>query len=94
MDRQRWLMFGVLLILLGFQFRLVQSFALNSQTTRALAKITQQAPLADNSSMTNMLIDVASSPSKTVTPPRWIGVALIAIGSVMTLQSFAMPRTS
>jgi hypothetical protein len=92
MDRQRWLLFGVLLILLGFQFRMVQSFSLNENATRVLAKVTQQTPMADSSGMTNVYMNVAPNPSKTITPPRWIGVAMIAIGSVMTLQSFAMPR--
>ena len=35
-DRNRYFMFGVILFLLGLQFRLVDSFVLNENSTRAL----------------------------------------------------------
>jgi hypothetical protein len=31
-------------------------------------------------------------PTKRVEPPRWIGLALAAVGSVLSLHAIAMPK--
>lgn len=91
MNRNRYFLIGVLLILLGCQFRLVQSVVLNEPTTRALARVTHQKPVASSDMMSAFLMDV-SRPTKQISPPRWLGLASIAVGAVLTLHSIAMPR--
>jgi len=86
-------MAGMLLVMLGIQFRLVQSFVLNEPTTRAIAKITKQSPVASNApSMTSFLLQVYPSPKKKVEPPRWLGLAMVAVGAVVALHAIAMPK--
>ncbi len=91
--RARYFMVGILLILLGIQFRKVESVTLSEQTTRVLAKMTKQAPVASNApTMTSFLMQVHPNPKKRVAPPRWLGLALVAVGAVFSLHAMAMPR--
>lgn len=89
--RNRYFLSGILLLLLGIQFRMVDSFVLNETTTKVLAKVTRTKTVADNSMFGGLIRSVAPAPTKRVTPPRWFGLALIAIGSVVCFHSFAIP---
>ena len=92
MTRNRVFLLGVLLILLGIQFRMVESFVLNEPATRALARVTRNTPVASNDFMSTMMLQVHPKPTKRVAPPRWLGLAMIAVGTVVALHAFAMPR--
>jgi LPS O-antigen subunit length determinant protein (WzzB/FepE family) len=92
MTRNRYFLIGILLILLGIQFRMVESFVLNAPTTRALAKMTKNTPVADNNFMSTVLLQVYPTPTKRVSPPRWLGLAMIAIGAVVVLHAISMPK--
>ena len=92
MTRNRCFLLGVLLILLGIQFRMIDSFVLNTPATRAIARVTKGTPVASNDSLSNFLMDVHPKPTKRITPPRWIGLAMIAVGAVVSLHAVAMPR--
>lgn len=93
LTRNRCFLLGVLLILFGIQFRMVESFVLNEQATRALAKVSRQSSVASRDSLNSFLLQVHPKPTKRVTPPRWLGLACIAVGSVLTLHAVAMPKT-
>ncbi len=91
--RNRYFMAGTLLVLLGIQFRMVQSFVLNESTTRTLAKVSKQTQVtSSNDTMTSFLMQVHPSPKKRVEPPRWLGLAMVAVGAVFALHAMAMPR--
>jgi len=91
--RNRYFMAGILLVMLGIQFRMVQSFVLNEPTTRTLSRITSQSPIASNTpSMASFLMQVYPSPRKSIEPPRWLGLAMVAIGVVISLHAMAMPK--
>ncbi len=91
--RNRYFMAGMLLVFLGIQFRMVQSFVLNEPTTRALANITKQNPVASSTpSMSTFLMQVYPNPRKRFEPPRWLGLAMVAVGAVVALHAMAMPR--
>lgn len=92
MYRNRYFLLGILLILLGIQFRMVDSFVLNERATRALARVTKSGPVAENVSMTSFMMFVHPKPMKRVQPPRWLGLAMIAMGSVVSLHAMAIPR--
>lgn len=93
-NRNHLFMVGTLLILLGVQFRMVQSFVLNEPTTRTLIKLSQKAPAAvtNNSSLDSFLAQVVPNPKKRIEPPRWLGLAMVAVGAVVSLHALAMPR--
>jgi hypothetical protein len=94
--RNRYFMAGMLLILLGIQFRLVHSFVLNEPATRTLIKLSKNGPVAANntSPLNTLFMQVAPSPKKQVVPPRWLGLAMVAAGVVISLHAMAMPRTN
>ena len=92
MNRNRYFLLGVLLILFGVQFRMIDSFVLNEPTTRVLARVTKTTPVASNASLGNLIMQVHPKPTKRISPPRWLGLAMIAVGSVVSLHAVAMPR--
>jgi hypothetical protein len=90
--RNRYFLFGILLILLGLQFRRVESFVLNEQSTRFVAKMTG-TPIVDNSTTLGAIFEpVTPAPKKRIKPPRWLGLSMIAIGVVVTFHAFAIPK--
>ncbi|MEO1528491.1 MAG: hypothetical protein AAFX06_23965 [Planctomycetota bacterium] len=90
--RNRYFFVGVLLVLLGLQFRRIESFVLNEPTTRFVAKMANK-PIVDNSTTIGSLFEPVTPPiRKRVTPPRWLGLSLLAVGGVMTLHALSIPR--
>ena len=71
--RNRYFLLGILLVLLGIQFRMVESFVLNERATRTLARMTEGTSLADNSGMSSMISMITPRRMKRVEPPRWLG---------------------
>ncbi|MFO0923791.1 MAG: hypothetical protein U0905_15025 [Pirellulales bacterium] len=91
-DRNRYFMVGVLLFLIGIQFRMIDSFVLNESSTRALHRIAKNSQIASNNVATNMYMQVAPSPKKTVKPPNWLGWALLTVGGVISLHAMVLPK--
>ncbi|MEM8671485.1 MAG: hypothetical protein AAGG48_28455 [Planctomycetota bacterium] len=91
MYRNRYFLLGILILLLGIQFRMVESVVLNEKATRALARISKQTTVADNSGMGAMLMQVYPNPTKRVAPPRWLGLSMIAIGAVISCHALSIP---
>jgi len=91
-NRNQWFLFGLILVLLGVQFHLVNSFVLTPEVTQFLAKQSGHPVAAVNASA--QLFAPAAKPiiRKTVQPPEWLGWALLSIGSVLVLHSFGMKR--
>jgi hypothetical protein len=91
-DRNRYFMFGVILFLLGLQFRLVDSFVLNESSTRALHRFVKRSNIADSSNVaTNVYMQVAT-PKKNLRPPNWLGLVLLSVGGVMSLHALVLPK--
>jgi len=89
--RNQWFLGGLVLVMLGLQFRMVESFVLTPECTKILAKQTGHPVAAVDNSMATLVGTPALPASKTVHPPEWLGWALLSIGAVMILQSLAMP---
>ena len=93
MNRNHYFGIGLIVLLLGLQFRYVDSFQLTEDTTKFLAKrfkketVVQQTPLASLFGQANPEIM-----KKTVRPPKWLGWSLISIGSVLVVQSLGMRK--
>jgi hypothetical protein len=93
MYRNRYFLAGILLILVGIQFRMIDSFVLNESATRALARVSKRATVANNASATSMLmLSAYPNPTKRVEPPRWLGLAMIAVGSIVACHAIAIPK--
>ena len=90
-DRNRYFMIGLLVLLLGIQFRMIDSFTLNETSTRALHRVAQQSELTQPDFRRDAYMSIAN-PKKTISPPDWMGWALLTIGGVVSLHAFVLPR--
>lgn len=93
MNRNHYMAIGLILVLLGLQFRYVESLRLTPETTNFLAKRLRR----DKSSSSNPLMSILpktgpASSQKTIRPPRWLGYSLLSIGAVLIVQSLGMKR--
>ncbi len=93
-DRNRYFMIGILLFLIGIQFRMVESFVLNEASTRALARIVKNTQVASQDVGTQIYMNYHPSPKKKVRPPGWIGWALVTAGGVICMHAFVLPKNS
>lgn len=91
-DRNRYFMFGVLIFLLGIQFRMVESFVLNETSTRALARFAKGTQLAANDFSSQMYMNMNPQYKKSVKPPSWLGWALLTVGGVVCLHAMVLPK--
>ena len=86
-NRNQFFMVGIFLLLLGIQFRMVDSATLNEKTTRFLA-----ARASATTSAAASFLPTSTVPKKVVRPPQWLGWSLMSVGAVCILHSLAMKR--
>jgi hypothetical protein len=90
--RNQYFFAGLACLLIGFQFRMVESFDLTPEFTQFLAERTGH-PLASVNAATQSLTQ-AEKPlaKKNVKPPDWLGFSLLSIGAVLVLHSWGMKK--
>lgn len=94
----RFFMLGVVLLLFGIQFRMVESLVLNEKASQFIEKrIAARPKIVEPASTLPVAVDpvddwwvsdLVPKPAKqpiTVTPPKWLGWSLISVGAVMIL---------
>jgi hypothetical protein len=90
--RNQYFLAGLVLLFLGFQFRMIDSVVLTPDFTQFLAERSGH-PLAAVSVTTSALVPADKSPiKKVVHPPEWIGWFLMSCGAVLILHSLAMKK--
>jgi hypothetical protein len=90
LNRNQFFFIGVVVLLLGLQFRFVSSYVLNPEATQFLAERSGETQASAAS-----FLSLASSPvtpHKVLQPPEWLGWCLISVGSVLILHSLAMTK--
>lgn len=90
MNRPQMYMAGLVVLLLGLEFRIVDSVVLNEQTTRFMAERFDSGELATTAP--NWFAANMPLVKKSFTPPKWIGWSFLSIGGVMVLHSLVMRR--
>jgi hypothetical protein len=80
-NRNHYFLAGIVVLLLGIQLRMVDSFVLNESSTRFVAA---------QSSSGKSIFPTSNSARKVIRPPDWMGWSLMSIGSVLILHSLAM----
>jgi hypothetical protein len=91
-NRNQCFLIGLIVLYIGLQFRMVDSFVLTPEFTKILAERSGH-PVATASNTVGALVgQVATVPPKTVQPPEWTGWALISFGTVLILHSMAMKK--
>jgi hypothetical protein len=90
-NRNQWIMLGIVLLLLGLELRYVKAFVLNERTTQFVAQRLQEVELAATDAATS-LAAAAPIAKKRIEPPRWLGLALLSAGAVMTVHGLALKK--
>ena len=86
-NRNQLFLIGLILVFFGIQFRKVEAFVLNEPCSRFVEK-RLPASKGDTSSES-----VASAPQhRELRPPEWLGLCLVSVGAVLTLQALAMRK--
>lgn len=92
LNRNHYMMAGLLALLIGLQVRSVESYVLNASTTRFLAEKLGSAPNVSTSPGTSIFAANGPAARKVLQPPKWLGWALMSVGSVLVLHSLAMKK--
>lgn len=90
-NRNQWMMIGLVVLALGFQFKMVDSFVLNEKTTEIIARRLNKNDVVATTFMPSFAA-VAPASRRVINPPRWLGFMMISVGVVLCLHSLAMPR--
>jgi hypothetical protein len=92
-SRNQYYMVGLVLLLLGIQFRMIESIEVKEPIAMFFAERSDH-PLISVSAQTPLLAPVEGSTiNRMIRPPEWIGWMLISLGSVLVLHSLAMPKS-
>ena len=92
-SRNQYFLIGLVLFLLGVQFRMIDTVELTPECTQFLAQRAGRQTAAI--STTAKRLDPFSTDKgvkKTVRPPEWLGWSLMSIGAVLVLHSWAMKK--
>jgi hypothetical protein len=95
LNRNQIFMAGLVLFLLGIQLRMVEAFVLNEKATQFLAQRIQQLKgnqVASTSDLPTLFAAQSPIAKKRVEPPKWIGWALVSVGTVLILHSLALKK--
>ena len=90
-NRNQYFLVGVVLLLLGVQLRMVDTYELNAEATKILAK--QSAESETHGSFLATTAEMTGA-KKQIKPPQWIGWCLLSVGSVLILHSMGMNKPS
>jgi hypothetical protein len=94
-NRNQIFMGGLILLLLGLQLRLVDTFVLNERATQFLAQRMQQLKGTEVASAADFSTSWAAQgpiANKRVQLPPWIGYSLLSTGAVLVLYSLALKK--
>jgi hypothetical protein len=94
-NRNQVLLGGLIVLLLGIQLRVVDSFILNERATQFLAQRMQQirgTDVASAGDFSSMFAAQGPIGNKKIDVPPWIGYSLLSIGGVLVLYSLALKK--
>jgi hypothetical protein len=89
LNRNQYFFMGLVILFLGVQLRMVESYTLTQEATRFLAERSQSSSTNAVFSLTS---DMGAGPQKVIQPPEWAGWCLLSVGSVLILHSLAMKK--
>ncbi len=89
LNRNHYLFLGIILLLMGLQFRMVSSYTLTAEATRFLAERSQDS---SDGAMLQLTTDAGMGPKKVIHLPDWSGWCLLSVGGVLVLHSLVMRK--
>ena len=90
MNRNQWFMIGLILLFLGIQFRMVETYVLTPEFTQFLAERTGHPLAAVNAAAGSFSSSERPTVTKPVKPPEWLGWCVGSMGFVCILHCLAM----
>jgi hypothetical protein len=91
LNRDHFMIIGVVLLLLGVQFRYVDTYVLNEKASEFIAA-RQSEPQAMVAQGIFSLPGTAPAAFREWHPPNWLGWAGISVGAVLILHSLALKK--
>lgn len=88
LNRNHYFVIGIVLILVGIQIRMVDTYVLNESASKRFAE-KQDKTLAAGYPFMQM---APTDTRKSITPEPWVGWLVLSAGAVLTLHSMAMPK--
>jgi hypothetical protein len=93
-NRNQYLLTGLIVLALGLQLRLVDTFVLNEKATQFLAQRMQamkgnQVASAD---FPTFMASQAPVGNHRIDPPDWLGFSLLSVGGVLVLYSLVLKK--
>ncbi|MGO8688269.1 MAG: hypothetical protein ACLQLG_01430 [Thermoguttaceae bacterium] len=79
-SRNQYFLVGLLVLMVGYQFFLIDTIRLTPHVAQFLAEHTGQ-PMSD-----------AATLKTSIRPPEWLSWSLMSIGAVLVLHSWAMKK--
>ena len=92
LNRNQWFAIGILLILIGAELRWIDTFVLNEKTASFIATNVYAQEYASAGPIQSAMYQNPPASRRTFKPPRWIGLSLISVGSVIVLYSLTLKR--
>ncbi|MGW8256081.1 MAG: hypothetical protein ACWGMZ_01205 [Thermoguttaceae bacterium] len=90
--RNQYFFAGLVLLFLGLEFNMVDTFVLTPEFTQFLAERSGHPIASVNAATQTLLQSEPVAVSKNWRPPEWLGWSLISLGSVLILHSWAMKK--
>jgi hypothetical protein len=87
-----WIFAGVWVLTIGLQLRTLDSFTMGRGMTEFLARVTQPVETSAESDVRRLLMSGPAGQQK-VTPPRWLGWALVSAGTVLITHGYLQSRS-
>jgi hypothetical protein len=91
-NRNQYFILGMVLLLLGLQVRMVETYVLNEKASRFLAERFTASVTDADGTVRPFVPALGPTPRRTLRPPVWLGYALMSVGGVLMLHSLAMKR--
>lgn len=92
LNRNQFFFLGIMVLLLGLQFRCVETYVLSQEATEFLAKRVGDPATSTSASLLSITPGQSGAVRKVIQPPDWIAWCLMSIGAVFMLHSLAMKR--
>jgi hypothetical protein len=90
-NRNQYFLIGLVVLFLGIQLRMVESYVLNEKTSTFVSQ--RLALVASSESSDGAFLPAAGpTPLRTIKPPVWLGYAFISVAAVLILHSLAMKK--
>jgi hypothetical protein len=94
-NRNQYLLTGLIILAIGLQLRLVDTFVLNEKATQFLAQRMQAMKgnqVASAGDFQTLMAAQGPIGNHRIQPPPWLGYSLLSVGGVLVLYSLALKK--